>query len=154
MSILYSQHEVSTMTLSSLKLVKRDLAAQNNAVIQRRNKVLLRLQEQRDSVAALLENKLYKPTQMAWILNKETGEETRQPVPKRFRKWYWSDLKGTYFFSIRYGVKILELKTGKNAVEAGKKEQLIPTIDALIEAVESGELDKQLEKAAYRKKVR
>jgi len=141
-----------TTTLSTLKFVKRDIGSQNSSTQQRRNKLLQRLNEQRDSVHALLDNTLYKPTQLAWVMDNETGEETRQEVPKRFKKWYWADSDGTYYLSMRYGAKILELKTGKNAIEVGTREQLLPTIETLISAVESGELDKQLEKAAYRKK--
>lgn len=139
--------------LSSLKLVNQSQASQNTVTVQRRNKLLQRLLQQKESVQALLDNTLYKPTQLAWVVDEETGEEQRQQVPKRFKRWYWAANDGTYFLAVRYGAKVLELRAGKNAIEVGKREQLIPTIDALVEAVEAGELDKQIEKVANRKSI-
>lgn len=137
----------NTSALSSLKFVKRIHGS--NPVIEHRNKVLKRLQEQKQSVYALLENRLYKPTRLAWVLNEETGEESRQEVPKRFKRRYWDNGDGTYCLSVRYGVKVLELRAGKSAIEVSSREDLLSAIDAVVGAVMNGELDKQLEKAAY-----
>lgn len=51
--------------------------------------------------------------------------------------------------SVRYGVKVLELRAGKSAIEVSSREDLLSAIDAVVGAVMNGELDKQLEKAAY-----
>ena len=48
---------------------------------------------------------------------------------------------GNCFLTINYGSKRLELDKGKTAIAVGGKDNLVPTIDALIAAVEAGELD-------------
>jgi hypothetical protein len=50
----------------------------------------------------------------------------------------------------------LEIDKGKTAINVGKKEDLIPVIDALITAVRNGELDeavKALDRPRFKKKA-
>lgn len=58
--------------------------------------------------------------------------------------------KGGCFFSVWYGTKVLELKPGMTAVSVAKREELPEAIDAIIEAVQAGELDAQIEASAER----
>jgi hypothetical protein len=52
---------------------------------------------------------------------------------------------GKLCIQVRYGAKVLELAKGKTAIEVGSTDNLIPTLDALKDAVASGELDGQIE---------
>ena len=53
-----------------------------------------------------------------------------------------------YLVSVRYGSRVLELSRGKSAVEVTSAEDLVKTLEALKLAVESGELDAQIEAAS------
>jgi hypothetical protein len=57
---------------------------------------------------------------------------------------------GGCFFSVWYGTKVLELKPGMTAVSVAKREELPEAIGAIIEAVQAGELDAQIEASAER----
>jgi hypothetical protein len=59
--------------------------------------------------------------------------------------WYYKR-NNQYFFEVRYGNKPLELSKGNHAIEIGEQENLVPTIETVIEAVVAGELDPLLDK--------
>ena len=69
----------------------------------------------------------------------------------RFRRWWWSDDTGKVMLDVRYGNKRIELKPGKPTIEVSSADNLLPTIQAVREAVAAGELDTLLMAA---KKVR
>ena len=50
--------------------------------------------------------------------------------------------------AIRYGARVLELAKGKFAVELASPAELLPTLELVKAAIESGELDAQLESTA------
>ena len=56
------------------------------------------------------------------------------------RRWYVDPI-GNCYLTINYGSRRLELDKGKSAIAVGDKDNLVPTIDAVIAAVEAGELD-------------
>ncbi len=76
-----------------------------------------------------------------WITDPESGERVRKEVPVRFRRWWWSDDTGNVMLDVRYGNRRIELKPGKPTIEVGATENLLPTIQAVKEAVAAGELD-------------
>ncbi len=79
-----------------------------------------------------------------WIIGPESGERVRKDVPVRFRRWWWSDDTGKVMLDVRYGNRRIELQPGKPTIEVGSAENLLPTIQAVREAVAAGELDKLL----------
>ncbi len=50
--------------------------------------------------------------------------------------------------ALRYGSKAIELAKGKNAIEVGAIEDLVPALEAATEAALAGELDAQIEQAS------
>ena len=60
---------------------------------------------------------------------------------------------GDTLFVMRYGSRPLEIVEGKTAINVGKKENLVPVIDALMTAVRNGELD-EVVKARDRQHVK
>jgi hypothetical protein len=64
------------------------------------------------------------------------------------RPWYWMSGAGGCFFSVWYGSKVLELKPGMTAISVAKREELPDAIRAMIEAVQAGELDAQIDVSA------
>jgi len=61
--------------------------------------------------------------------------------------WFVNE-NGKVCVQIKYGSKILEFSKGKNAIEVSSGEELITALNTLKTAVESGELDNQLNLAA------
>ena len=50
--------------------------------------------------------------------------------------------------NVRYGARLIELAKGKSSIEIASKDQLVPTLELIKQAVEAGELDAQIEVAA------
>ena len=67
---------------------------------------------------------------------------------KRIRQMWFVSENGKVCVQIKYGSRILEFSKGKNAIEVSSGEELITALNTLKIAVESGELDSQLNLAA------
>ncbi len=52
----------------------------------------------------------------------------------------------------KIGVRPLELEKGKPTITVGAAQELVPTLEMLIQAVNAGELDKAIAEANSRKK--
>lgn len=65
-------------------------------------------------------------------------------MPVRFRRWWWSDDAGNVMLDVRYGNRLIELKPGRLTIDIGSTNNLLPTLQAVKEAVAAGELDKLL----------
>ncbi len=139
--------------MSILKTLKTSKAQRNDVRSpsqQRRFKLLARLEEQRDAAQALIDGRVHNTTKRVTRTN-EAGELERVTVPKRLRTWFWHDASGTWFMEVRYGSKALGLdKDGATSVVVDKRENLVPTINLMIDAVRNGELDAAIEAAAKR----
>jgi len=127
-------------TLKSLQFTALQKTS-GNPVLTRRTRLVERLEEQR----ALAKNPEHVRTTQRWV--KVDGE--RKPVTKqqRVRPWWRTDVAGQTVMSVFHGAKPIEFEKGKAGVLLASKEQLLPTIDALISAVRQGELDEQLAQA-------
>ena len=136
--------------LKNLKTSKVQRSDIKSAAQQRRFKLLARLEEQRDAAQALIDGRIYTSTKRVTRAN-EAGELERVTVPKRLRTWFWHDVSGTWFMEIKYGSKALRLdKDGATSVVVDKRENLVATINLMIDAVHGGELDAAIEAAAKR----
>jgi hypothetical protein len=105
-------------------------------VIWRRNKLIVRLQQQ----IALVQDPQFTLTRQKWIAD-ETGVKQLRELRKKVRAWWRTDTTGAVVLTVRYGAKPIEFSKGLAAIAVGKKEKLVPTIETLILAVEAGELD-------------
>lgn len=118
----------------------------------RRNKLIQRLNEQRAMVTCLLENEVFTAYKEVFVIDEESGEKRKVKRPKRIRAWFYQS-EGKYYFEIKYGTKSLELQKGKPSIEVGSKDNLLTTIDTIIDAVKNGFLDAQLLKVKGPRKV-
>jgi len=139
--------------LANLKLVAAKRAIQLSPVIQRRNKISMRIAEQIEFAQAKLDGKLYAPTKQRTAKNEETGEITTVQVAKRVKEWWFTTDNGKLCVSLRYGAKVVEIAKGKTAVEVASDKELVATLEALRLAVNAGELDTQIEAVASAVKV-
>jgi hypothetical protein len=98
-------------------------------------------------IQAPIDGETYTRSRNVWRAN-EAGEPVLVERPKRIRPWYWMSGAGGCFFQICYGSKVLELKQGMTAIQVATREELPDMIRAVIEAVNFGELDIQIEVVA------
>jgi len=136
------------MKLTGLKLTALKQPVVANAESQRRNKIVQRLVEQRELATAVAAGVAYKKEKTRTVVDKETGERRTVAVNKRVKQWWFATEDNRLALTVRYGSQILELARGKFSVDVPDLDQLVPTIDLLIEAVRAGELDKQIADAA------
>ncbi len=134
--------------LANLKLVTAKRPAQLSPVIQRRNKISLRISEQIAFAQSKLDGKLYAPMKQRKVKNEETGEITTVEVTKRVKEWWFTSSNGKLCVSLRYGAKVIEIAKGKTAVELASDKELVATLEVLRQAVNAGELDAQIEAVA------
>jgi hypothetical protein len=124
------------MALKSLTFAPLPKLSSTDPVVHRRNKLITRLNQQ----ISLVQDPSFTLTRSKWVEG-ENGKELRE-TKKRVRPWWRvADASGNVILAIRYGAKPIEFEKGKAAIMVGKKEQLVPTIQTVIAAVEAGELD-------------
>src|SRR5665647_3055426 len=122
--------------LKSLTFAALPRLSAADPVIHRRNKLIVRLQQQ----IALVQDPNFTLTRQKWIAD-EAGVKQLRELRKRVRAWWRTDATGAVVLTVRYGARHIEFEKGKAAIAVGKKEKLIPTIETVIQAVEAGELD-------------
>ena len=87
---------------------------------------------------------------LRWKTNEE-GERVRVPTQISPRAWFWEE-EGTVYLLPKIGVRPLEIEKGKSTITVGAPKELLPTLNMLIQAVNDGELDKQIAEANSRTK--
>ena len=138
----------STSILLTFKLTAARKLRALPDVVKRRNKLLMKLGEQRSLAQAVAEGRHYAPTRLRTLRNIETGTRVVKEVPIRIKPWFWTGEKGEVLLAVQYGSKQIELMKGKTAVEVGTNDKLIVVIESIIDAVKNGELDVQIEAAS------
>ena len=133
--------------LSKLKIVAQAAKRQQTKTEHRRGKLLEKLDDQLAMVQALIDGEIFTRNRRVWQKN-EAGERVLVERVKRTRPWYWMSGAGGCYFSVWYGSKVVELKPGMTAISVAKREDLLDAIRAVIEAVQSGELDAQIDASA------
>jgi hypothetical protein len=137
--------------LSSLKLVNAKRPTQVTPVQARRNKLSNKLYEQIKLATALRDGNTYAPLRLRSLRDRDTGEIKRIEQPKRIRPWFFTAENGKVCVQIKYGSKTLDIGgKGKNAAEVANGEELIKVLELIKSAIESGELDGQLETAGLK----
>ncbi len=135
-------------TLSSLKLVAAKKPQQIPAIQLRRNKLSNKLWEQIQLAKSQVSGEPYVVTRFRSIADSTTGVRKQVEMPKRIRPWWLTTDSGKVCVSVRYGSWTLELAKGKSSVEVGSASELIAALETIKLAVESGELDSQIEIAS------
>jgi hypothetical protein len=133
--------------LSALKLVSATRTQVKDPVLQRRYKLLEKLQEQLMMAESKLTGRVYAPTKIRKVVD-EVGDRKTIEVPKKVREWFWMGEGGKVNMSIKYGAATLYLN-GKNAtaIELPSMDELVSVIKSLKVAVLDGEFDKAIESA-------
>jgi hypothetical protein len=122
--------------LKSLTFAPLPRLSAADPVINRRNKLIVRLQQQ----IALAQDPNFSLTRQKWIAD-ETGVKQLRSLPKKVRPWWRTDATGAVVLTVRYGAKPIEFEKGNAAIAVGKVEKLKPVLETVIAAVQAGELD-------------
>ena len=130
-------------TLNTLKLVAAKPQRENNPVVQRRQKLLAKLDEQIALAAAKAAGTVYTAMRSKRVKD-ANGNVSVTQQPKRLKAWFWAVDGGKVCVVLRYGNKVIELAKGKTAVETNAIE-LEGVLITLKKVVEGGELDMQIE---------
>lgn len=139
---------MSTSILNTLKLTAARKSRSLPDVVKRRNKLLMKLMEQRELAAALEQGQHYAPKRLRSLRDADTGARVVKEVAVRIKPWFWTGEKGECLLSINYGSKQIELQKGKTAIDVGGADKLVVVLDTVITAVKNGELDVQIEAAS------
>jgi hypothetical protein len=139
-----------TAILNTLKLTAARKTRALPDLVKRRNKLLVKLGEQRMLAAALNEGRHYAPTRYRSFTDADTGARIVKEVPVRIKPWFWTGEKGEVLLAISYGSKQLELLKGKTAIDVGEQANLCAVLDTVIAATRNGELDAQIESASVK----
>ena len=134
--------------LSTLKLVTATRATHVSPVIQRRQKLIAKIDEQICLATAAMDGTEFKPTKFKNVVNTETGETEYKQVAKKLRTWWWRNEAGKVNLVVRYGARIIELAKGKNSIELENEAAILPTLDLIRKAAEAGELDEAITKVS------
>lgn len=125
--------------LTALAIVPLPRTTVADPAIKRRAKFLKQLELQRE----LAKEQGIEPTKRKWVVQAD-GTKQLVIVPKRVKRWWRMDAKGTCFLVLRYGNRIITLTAGRTAIAVGSKSKLVPILDAVIAAAKAGELDAAL----------
>jgi hypothetical protein len=129
--------------LSKLNIVKAPLKNPTDPLIQRQNKLIAKLEVQREMAQCLVENEEFKAYKFKYITDPETGIKNKVRVPKQIKPWFYK-MDSQYFTTIKYGSKSLELAKGLHAISVKDSAALTSVYDTVIAAVKAGEFDEKL----------
>ena len=131
--------------LTSLKLVASQKQRTVSPIVQRRQKLIDKIDEQLKSCEAQKAGEEYAPKRMRTYTNKHTGERMTVEAVKRVKNWFWIAEDGKINLAIKYGSKTLALnKKGANAIQRATGDELIAVLGSLKTAVADGELDEAI----------
>ena len=129
--------------LSKLNIVEAPLKHPTDPLTQRQNKLIAKLEVQREMAQCLIENEEFKAYKFKYITDPETGIKNKVRVPKQIKPWFYK-MGEQYFTTIKYGSKSLELAKGLHAIAVDDKSALTSVYDAVIGAIKAGEFDTKL----------
>ena len=134
--------------MGTLKLVATKRPNQITAVQVRRNKIGRRLHEQIMLAKAQQDGNQFAMTKFRTTTDAATGERKSVEVSRVVKAWWFTQENGKTAIAIRYGARVLEIAKGKFAVEVASASDIVATLEIIKNAVETGELDAQLEATA------
>lgn len=134
-------------TLNTLKLVNAKKPTAVPPILQRRNKLSIKIWEQIQLAKAQKDGGTFTVKKFKMVKDYE-GSRKNIEFEKRVRPWWFITEAGKVCVNVRYGAKLIELAKGKTAVEIASAEDLVKTLEIIKSAVEAGDLDTQIEQAS------
>ena len=136
--------------LNTLKLTATRKPTQVPNVVQRRAQLAKRLWEQIELAKAEQSGTKFSVPKFRSYTDKESGLRKQVETNKQLKSWVFTGDNGKLAIAVRYGAKILELAKGKYAIELASSSEVVPTLQIIKTAVETGELDSAIENASLK----
>jgi hypothetical protein len=139
--------ENTMATLDNLKFTAAVKARHQAPVVGRRNKLGKKLWEQIKLAEAEVSGTEFTVRRLKTVRDVDGASKTIE-VPKRIKPWWFTSEQGKIFVTVKYGSAVLQLRRGLPNIELASPDQLVGTLEILKQALESGELDKEIEAAS------
>lgn len=136
-------------TLSALKLTTAKRSTGISPQIQRRLKLIKKIDDQIALAKALATGGTYTTSRFRTVKDDEGGSRSVE-IQKKVRPWWFPTETGKIALSIRYGARVVEISKGKTAIEVASGDDLINALSVVRKAVDAGELDTQIESASIK----
>lgn len=143
-----SNLETVMSNLKSLTFVAAPRNLPADPVIQRRQRLIQRLEEQQ----RLAKDANYSVPSKRWEKAAD-GSKTLVDYNRRVKPWWKLDQTGAVVLLVRSGFDLLEFEKGRAGVAVGAPERLQPVLSTLIAAAKAGELDGLLKAAGEIKRA-
>ncbi len=134
--------------LSSLKLVQAKRQVKTDSVLFRRDKVLVKLDEQIALAKALRSGQTLNIKRVRKERDEMTGVLRTIESVKRIKQFWFRSESGKTCVELLYGQTAIEFKKSVTAIELADEGQVVEVLEALRKAVEVGELDAQITAAS------
>ncbi len=85
--------------LSSLKLSARPEKTRDNPLLKKREKLLIKLNQQLAMAQSYIAGETYTVYKEKWQKNKDTGQQEKIQIPKKVSPWYYKR-NNQYFFEV------------------------------------------------------
>lgn len=135
--------------LKSLTFVAAPRNLPSDPVLQRRQRLIQRLEEQQ----RLATDATYAVPSKRWEKAPD-GSKTLVDYNRRVKPWWKLDHTGAVVLLVRSGFDLLEFEKGRAGVAVGAPERLQPVLSTLIAAAKAGELDGHLKAAGEIKRAK
>ena len=146
---------MATNILSKFKLTDKTRSGMLVAPeTHRRMKMLDAIEQQIAAVEADQRGEIHTITKQKFVTDANSGEREKREVQVPVKPWWWKDMAGLVYLSVKYGNRRLEIQPGKSAIEVGAVDKLQATLEMLAEAVKTGELDDVIGALSRRSKPR
>ncbi len=136
-------------TLSALKLTAAKRSTGISPQVQRRLKLIKKIDDQIALAKALATGGTYTTSRFRTVKDDEGGSRSVE-IQKKVRPWWFPTETGKIALSIRYGARVVEINKGKTAIEVASGDDLINALSVVRKAVDAGELDTQIENASIK----
>ena len=127
--------------IDQLSVSDEDRFKKLTPVMFRRHKLIKAINEQIQVAEDYLIGRQYMRRFMRSEVDPETNKRITIMSERPARKWFWTDDDAALMVQVRYGNRALKIRDEKSTIIIGDKDNLIPTLQLLKQAAESGEFD-------------
>ena len=135
--------------LTKLTFKTVDRSMKHDPIINRRDKLIAGLKEQKLVHVAALKKEDHLVERHKWMTN-DTGERVLVKTHRRIRPWFFAQ-DGGWYVQCRYGARVITADGTNNAVFVNSLADVLGVLDALLNAAAVGELDAAITQVAERK---
>lgn len=140
-------------SLNTLKFTDTKRPKNQPPIVQRRNKLISKLWEQLELAKAKHSGKDFVIKRYKNVKDLE-GNIKSIEKPKRIKPWWFISSTGALCINVFYGSKVLELASGKTAIEATDLANVIEVLELLKREAEIGTFDAAIEAASLQLRSR